>query len=233
MTVRRWILPASRRCWRPAPMACAPWRVRTSARDIPIFAVGPQTADAAARAGFLRVRSADGDAAALADAVPHWADPAAGALLHAAGAEGSGWLARKADGARLRGSAAGALSRRSGGAFAASGRPGCSQGNDVAGGVVLFAPQRPGLCRLRRAGGPFHRRADGRLHQRQHRPGPRRAWPLPRSGLPPRPTKRPCWIAFKRLLRARRQPVIVQSVSFPRLAPDLPRHPDVSPAWSG
>jgi uroporphyrinogen-III synthase len=69
--------------------------VRTSARDIPIFAVGPQTRDTAARAGFLRVRSADGDAAALADAVPQWADPAAGALLHAAGAEGSGWLAER------------------------------------------------------------------------------------------------------------------------------------------
>lgn len=66
---------------------------RTAARDIPVFAVGPQTAEAAQRAGFLRVRSADGDAAALADAVLQWADPAAGALLHVAGAEASGWLA--------------------------------------------------------------------------------------------------------------------------------------------
>jgi uroporphyrinogen-III synthase len=68
---------------------------RTPARDIPIFAVGPQTQDAAEQAGFLRVRSADGDAAALADAVPQWVDPAAGALLHVAGAEGSGWLAER------------------------------------------------------------------------------------------------------------------------------------------
>lgn len=66
---------------------------RTDARDVPFFAVGPQTADAAARAGFIRIRNAGGDAAALADAVPAWADPKAGPLLHAAGAESSGWLA--------------------------------------------------------------------------------------------------------------------------------------------
>jgi len=67
--------------------------VRSDARDVPLFAVGPQTADAAMRAGFIRVRSAEGDAAALADAVCGWADPKAGALLHAAGAESGGWLA--------------------------------------------------------------------------------------------------------------------------------------------
>lgn len=66
---------------------------RTDARDVTIFAVGPQTAEAAMRAGFVRVRSADGDAVALAQAVAGWADPRAGALLHAAGEEGSGWLA--------------------------------------------------------------------------------------------------------------------------------------------
>jgi uroporphyrinogen-III synthase len=66
---------------------------RTTARDFPIFAVGPQTAQAAAEAGFIRIRNADGDAAALADAVPGWADPSAGALLHVVGQEGSGWLA--------------------------------------------------------------------------------------------------------------------------------------------
>jgi uroporphyrinogen-III synthase len=66
---------------------------RTDARDVPIFAVGPQTAEAATRAGFVRVRSSEGDAMALADAVPGWADPKAGALLHAAGEDGNGWLA--------------------------------------------------------------------------------------------------------------------------------------------
>lgn len=68
--------------------------MRTPVRDIPLFAVGPQTMAAAQAAGFIRVRSAEGDAVALAGAVPAWADPAAGALLHAAGAEGSGWLAQ-------------------------------------------------------------------------------------------------------------------------------------------
>jgi uroporphyrinogen-III synthase len=66
---------------------------RTTRRDIPVFAVGPQTAQAARAAGFLRVRSAEGDAVALADAVCHWADSDAGALLHAAGGESGGWLA--------------------------------------------------------------------------------------------------------------------------------------------
>lgn len=66
---------------------------RGDVRDLPVFAVGPQTADAAVRAGFLRVQNAEGDAAMLADAVPGWADPKAGALFHAAGEEGSGWLA--------------------------------------------------------------------------------------------------------------------------------------------
>ena len=66
---------------------------RTQARDVPVFAVGPQTAAAAREAGFIRVRSAEGDAAALAGAVSHWADPAAGPLLHVAGEDGSGRLA--------------------------------------------------------------------------------------------------------------------------------------------
>src|ERR1700755_2220735 len=39
---------------------------RTSRRDLPLFAVGPQTAAAADQAGFIRVRNAEGDAVALA-----------------------------------------------------------------------------------------------------------------------------------------------------------------------
>jgi uroporphyrinogen-III synthase len=56
---------------------------RTTRRDVPVFAVGRQSAEAALAAGFLRVESADGDAAALADAVPRWL--ASGTLFHAAG----------------------------------------------------------------------------------------------------------------------------------------------------
>lgn len=60
---------------------------RTPNRRPAIFAVGPQSAKAAREAGFLRVRSASGEAATLAQAVARWADPAAGVLLHASGEE--------------------------------------------------------------------------------------------------------------------------------------------------
>jgi uroporphyrinogen-III synthase len=60
--------------------------------DIPVFAVGPQTAEEARRAGFSLVRNADGDARALAAAVPDWADPGKGTLLHVCGEEAPGLL---------------------------------------------------------------------------------------------------------------------------------------------
>ena len=65
---------------------------RTRRRDIPLYAVGPQTADASRQAGFTQVESADGDVAALAQAMPRWAGPG-GMLLHATSAEGEGRLA--------------------------------------------------------------------------------------------------------------------------------------------
>jgi uroporphyrinogen-III synthase len=58
---------------------------RTSERGIAMYAVGPQTAEAAHQEGFLHVRNADGDALALAEAVSNSANPGAGTLLHAAG----------------------------------------------------------------------------------------------------------------------------------------------------
>lgn len=60
---------------------------RTSRRDVPLFAVGPQTEAEARAAGFTHIRNAHGDGAALARATAGWAKPEAGALLHAAGAE--------------------------------------------------------------------------------------------------------------------------------------------------
>jgi len=65
-------------------------RRRTARRDLAIFAVGPQTADEARRAGFTDVRSADGDAKALARATQAWAPPGS-VLLHvcAEGAPGT------------------------------------------------------------------------------------------------------------------------------------------------
>ncbi len=67
---------------------------RTERRDLPLFAVGPQTAKAARDAGFASVKSADGDAAALAKAVPNWVSAKNGPLLHASGADGEGRLAK-------------------------------------------------------------------------------------------------------------------------------------------
>jgi uroporphyrinogen-III synthase len=66
---------------------------RTPRRDVPVFAVGPQTAEEARTAGFLRVENADGDALALAQALPRWLAPAAGTLLHVCGEEAAGTLA--------------------------------------------------------------------------------------------------------------------------------------------
>jgi uroporphyrinogen-III synthase len=65
---------------------------RTPLRDVPLFAVGPQTEAAARDAGFIRVRNADGDAGTLAEKAAEWADPARGLLLHVAGEEGGGAL---------------------------------------------------------------------------------------------------------------------------------------------
>jgi uroporphyrinogen-III synthase len=54
---------------------------RTSKRDFSVFAVGPQTAEEARKSGFTEVRSADGDAKALALAATRWAAKK-GVLLH-------------------------------------------------------------------------------------------------------------------------------------------------------
>ena len=58
---------------------------RTQRRDVALFAVGPQTAEAAQPLGFATVRNANGDGAALARAAGEWASPHKGVLLHAAG----------------------------------------------------------------------------------------------------------------------------------------------------
>ena len=66
---------------------------RTPRRDVPIFAVGPQTTAEARKAGFLHVRNADGDARTLVEAVPRWLAPEAGALLHVCGEQNEGQVA--------------------------------------------------------------------------------------------------------------------------------------------
>jgi uroporphyrinogen-III synthase len=66
---------------------------RTSLRDLPVFAVGPQTAAEAHKVGFADVKSADGDSDALVAAIPTWAAKTGGALLHATGQDGAGRVA--------------------------------------------------------------------------------------------------------------------------------------------
>jgi uroporphyrinogen-III synthase len=66
---------------------------RTTRRDVPLFAVGRQTAQEARMHGFATVRSADGDGADLAKAAMGWAKPQDGALLHVAGTNTKGDLA--------------------------------------------------------------------------------------------------------------------------------------------
>ncbi len=77
---------------------------RTARRDLPVFAVGAQTAEAARAAGFADVRNADGNAKTLGRAVRGWAKLDGGTLLHAAGAEAEGRLAGllRADGFTVR-----------------------------------------------------------------------------------------------------------------------------------
>ncbi len=64
--------------------------LRNPQRKLTLYAVGPQTAEAAREAGFTSVVSADGDSTALVELVASKADPAKGMLLHAAGAETAG-----------------------------------------------------------------------------------------------------------------------------------------------
>jgi uroporphyrinogen-III synthase len=68
---------------------------RTATRDLPLLAVGPQTAGEARKLGFAEVKSADGDAQALARAVKNWTEPSKGALLHVAGEGNDGKLAAR------------------------------------------------------------------------------------------------------------------------------------------
>lgn len=64
--------------------------LRSARRDLPLYAVGPQTLEAARELGFQQVHSADGDAAALSQKIIAELDHAKGAVFHAAGAETAG-----------------------------------------------------------------------------------------------------------------------------------------------
>lgn len=64
----------------------------TPRRDLPLLAVGRNSAALARESGFLDVRDADGDVSDLGRLAVAVLDPAAGALLHAAGTETAGDL---------------------------------------------------------------------------------------------------------------------------------------------
>jgi uroporphyrinogen-III synthase len=66
---------------------------RTPRRDLPVFAVGPQTMAEACKLGFGDVKNADGNVEDLARATHNWAKPGHGALMHAAGEGNDGKLA--------------------------------------------------------------------------------------------------------------------------------------------
>ncbi len=65
---------------------------REGGRALPVFAIGERTAEAARRAGFEAIESAQGAVAELAALLRARLDPAKGALLHAAGADVAGDL---------------------------------------------------------------------------------------------------------------------------------------------
>ncbi|TVR97349.1 MAG: uroporphyrinogen-III synthase [Rhodospirillales bacterium] len=67
--------------------------LRDRRRHLPVYAVGPATAEAARRAGFSRVTTAGGEVTSLAARIAADLDPAAGAVLHIAGSKLAGDLA--------------------------------------------------------------------------------------------------------------------------------------------
>ena len=73
--------------------ALAGWRAAGGWRDLPLFAVGPNSARLAGRAGFTKVASADGDVAALVALVKRAHDPRRGTLLYPAARDRSGDVA--------------------------------------------------------------------------------------------------------------------------------------------
>ncbi len=75
---------------------------RSQRRDLPVFAVGPQTAAEAKKLGYAAVKNADGDAEALARATRSWTSPDAGPLLHVVGEGNDGKLAASLAGFSVR-----------------------------------------------------------------------------------------------------------------------------------
>lgn len=74
---------------------------RETGRDLPVYAVGDGTADAARQAGFRHIRSAAGDVEALARLIAADPDRPRGQVLHPGAAEPAGDLAAALAGAGI------------------------------------------------------------------------------------------------------------------------------------
>lgn len=108
-------------------------------RSLPVYAVGPASAAAARAAGFARVRSAQGDAAALAALVRRELDPAGGPLLHPAGRETAGALSAELAAAGFTLERVVLYAAEPASAFSSAARAALEQG--TLDGVLFFSPR--------------------------------------------------------------------------------------------
>ena len=112
---------------------------RNPRRDVPVYAVGPQTAEAARNEGYTTVVSAEGDSVALVETVAKDADPEKGALLHAAGTETAGRVRQALQAHGFRVETAVLYEARPVEALPATAATNLS--GDVLDGVLLFSPR--------------------------------------------------------------------------------------------
>ena len=110
-----------------------------SLQSLPVFAVGPASADAARAAGFVRIEAAGGDVGSLAEHVAEALDPAAGPLLHVAGSAVAGDLAGMLEGRGFKVSRAVLYEARLAGELPGVAREAIETGS--LDGVLLYSPR--------------------------------------------------------------------------------------------
>lgn len=110
-------------------------------RDLPVYAVGDATADAARATGFEAVRSAAGDADALAALI--LGDPPEGPLVHVRGAHGRGDLAARLREAGLKAQEIALYAMRAAHALPAETADAFSQGRVRA--AAFYSPRTAGI----------------------------------------------------------------------------------------
>lgn len=109
----------------------------------PAFCVGPATAEAAGKAGFGEVISADGDVGALGRLIAGRLDPQGGAVLHVAGSERAGDLAGRIEAAGLRARRVVLYEAAASDALSAEARSAIEAGE--VGWALIFSPRTAGL----------------------------------------------------------------------------------------